>query len=53
MPNYRIPGAICRTQQPWSIEDGTLVRALMPPVNPVCAGSPLFPSKAPGDDALA
>ena len=45
MPNYRIPGAICSTQQLWSIEDGTLARALMPPASPVCAGSPLFQTK--------
>lgn len=46
MPNYRIPGTICSTQQLWSIEDGTLARALMPPASSVCAGSPLFPTKA-------
>ena len=46
MPSYRIPGTICSTQQLWSIEDGTLARVLMPPANPVCAGSPPFQNKA-------
>jgi hypothetical protein len=42
MANYRIPGPVCSSRQPWSIEDGTLARMLMPQPSPVCAASPAF-----------
>jgi len=46
MANYRIPGPMCTTKNPWSIDDGTLNRCLTPPPGPICADSSLYPSKA-------
>ena len=46
MANYRIPGPVCTTKTPWSIDDGTLNLCLTPPPGPICADSSLYPSKA-------
>jgi len=42
MGNYRMAGPVCSSRQPWSIEDGTLARCLMPQPSPVCPVSPAF-----------
>ena len=42
MANFRIPGIMCGSRQPRSLEDGTLARCFSPPVGPVCASSPVF-----------
>lgn len=44
MANYRIPGSICGSRQPWPLEDGTLARSIMPCAGPVCASSWLYES---------
>lgn len=44
MANYRIPGFICGSRQPWPVEDGTLARWAMPSIGPVCASSSLYES---------
>ena len=46
MAGYRIPGPGCKTNNPWSIEDGTLALCLTPPPGTICSTSSLYPTKA-------
>ena len=44
MANFRIPGPLCGTRDPWSIDDGTLPRCSMPHPGSICASSDNYPT---------
>lgn len=44
MADYRIPGPIRNERQPWSLDDGTTTRRLMPSPGVICGESPLYPT---------
>jgi hypothetical protein len=60
MANFRIPGPLCSSRTPWSLDDGTLPRSLTPLPGIICASSPTYPTMwlqqqraQPGTDDLA
>lgn len=42
MADFRVPGPVCREQQPWSIQDGTLALRVTPFPGTICAALSFF-----------